>query len=289
MGGFFSFPFRLEFTPQDVGIRENLPQTHQSAANIIRENWGRIVIITGAGISSHVLPTFRSNDANGLWDVVAAPVLDKTQFYSNPFTAWKLSANVRNLQLRKTIYPSASHRVIHYMIQRGAVPTLLTQNIDSLHSFPGDESNIVELHGKVTDFGECETCQAQRIVDHMEVLRTGQCPKCPVCGENLKPTVAFFQDLIPKNVRQRANEAMKTANVLILVGTHCAVDPVLSYVQEALQTGMTVIEINPDTTNISKYVDIKFAEKSDDCMTAIGKLLFPEIDFDKKIPGEPFS
>ena len=289
MGGLFSFPFSLHFEPQDLGLKESFPQTHQSAANIIRENWGKVVVITGAGISSHVLPTFRSNDSNGLWDVVSAPVMDKTQFYSNPYTAWKLHANVRNLQLRKTIYPSASHRVLHYMMQRGAVSNIITQNIDSLHSFPEDEQKIIELHGRVTDFGDCEKCQQHRRVDHMEVLRTGQCPKCPICGENLKPTVAFFQDLIPKEVRVRANKIIQCANVLLLLGTHCAVDPVLSYVQEAIQTGIIVIEVNPDITNISKYVDIKFAEKTDDCMTVIGKLLFPEIDFDKKIPGEPFS
>lgn len=284
MGGLFSFS--LDMSSHDIGTREDLPQTYEEAANIIKENWGKVVVITGAGISSHVLPTFRSNDSNGLWDVVGAPVLDKTHFYTNPFTAWKLSSNVRNLQLRKTIFPSPSHRVIHYMLKYGIVPKLITQNIDSLHSFPDDESKIVELHGKVSDFGECETCQAQRIVDHMEVLRTGKCPKCPVCGENLKPTVAFFQDLIPKHLREQADEAVSHANVLILVGTHCAVDPVLKYVQDSIKNGIYVIEINPDTTCISQFVDIRFAEKADDALVAIGHILFPDIDFNEKIPGE---
>ena len=283
----FSINFKVDWDPRSVGYRETMESTHENLANLIRENKGNICIITGAGISAHVLPTFRSSDSKGLWDVVADKSLDKFQFYSQPDVSWKLWASIRDLQKQKFLYPSKAHRVIHYLMKYGYIDTLLTQNIDSLHSFQGDESKIIELHGKVTEFGECEKCNRKTPVDHLKVLQSGKCPKCPVCNSNLRPTVAFFQDLIPKALRQKATKICQTTDLLILIGTHCVVDPVVTLVAEAFQSGATVVEINPDETRISDKCDMKFYEKADEALVAVGNILFPGVDFETKTDVEP--
>lgn len=287
MGGVFSIDYKVDWDPKDMGYRETFESTYKNAAEIIQRNAGEVCIITGAGISSHVLPTFRSSNSNGLWDVVSDQSLDKFQFFAQPDVSWKLWASIRDLQMRKFLIPSQAHRVIHYMLKSGVAKTLITQNIDSLHSFKGDESKVIEIHGKVTEYGECPKCKRQEFVDHLKILQTGKCPKCSQCSTNLKPTVAFFQDLIPMDLRQRAQQAVDKAKVLILVGTHVVVDPVLSLVCGAMNNGTIVIEINPEETRISDKCDMKFYSKADEALVGIGQILFPKVDFEKLTNEEP--
>lgn len=287
MGGLFSVGFKLDWEAKDIGYRENYESTYKSAADIIKKYKGEVCIITGAGISSHILPTFRSNDSKGLWNVVSDKSLDKMHFYNKPDVSWKLWASIRDLQSRNFLYPSKAHRVIHYLLKEGFVNTIITQNIDSLHSFKGDEDKVIEIHGKVTEFGKCIKCGTTEKINHEKILQSGKCPVCSICHENLRPTVAFFQDLIPNEIRQKASDTVRKSKVLILVGTHAAVDPVLSMTMEAIHNGTIVIEVNPDETRISDICDLKFYEKADDAMVGIGTLIFPHVDFDKPTNEEP--
>ncbi|KAK8846108.1 hypothetical protein M9Y10_020110 [Tritrichomonas musculus] len=279
MGNIFSNFIDLSFKETDAGYQIPCENTVEFAVSLLRDYFGKVVIITGAGISSHALPTFRSNNHSGIWDVLKSPILSKSYFYDNPLPSWRLAANVRSLQLHGSFGPSLSHKVIHQLIQSGYVSTVVTQNVDSLHHFDGDEDHLIEIHGCVTDFGECETCHALRFVDHMKIIREQVVPRCEVCGSVLKPPIAFFQDKIPDYLREAAYKALNSCDVLFLVGTYGAVDPVLSLAQTAKQKGAILVEINIETTNCTTFSDVVLKGKCDDIFQQIAEILFPGQDF----------
>lgn len=279
MGNLFSFMFDFKFTEIDAGYNVECENTVDFAVSLLKDYFGRVVIITGAGISSHVLPTFRSNNHSGIWDVLKGPIVSKSHFYENPLPSWRLTANIRSLQLHGSLPPSLAHRVIHQLIQSGYVSTVITQNVDSLHHFDGDEEHLIELHGCVTDFGECEHCHALRYVDHMKIIQEQVVPKCEVCGSILKPPVAFFEDKIPKLLRNATYAALNSCDVLFLVGTHCAVDPVLSLAQDAKKKGAIIVEINMETTHATGFSDVVLKGTCDEIFEQIADKLFPGEDF----------
>ena len=282
MGGFFSVSedFDITLSEADAGYKMALTNTVECAAEVIAQHRNRVVVITGAGISAHQLPTFRSDNNSGLWEMSSKPALDRWNFYQDPTPSWKLLANIRNMQVSKTLHPSRAHFVIHELLVRGFVSRVITQNIDGLHSFASDITKVTELHGAVADFGICEKCRAKRAVDNLKILETQVCPKCNVCGNVLKPPVALFGDAIEPEKRKAAFAALSTCDVLILVGTHCTVDPVLSMATEAKRSGCIIVEVNLAPTQASRFVDIALQGESDAVMTQIAKVLMSDIDWD---------
>lgn len=291
MGAFFSTGYELDFKDADIGILPTFTNTVDCVVDLFKRYRGRIVITTGAGISSHQLPTFRSNNNSGLWEAFSPPILAKDNFYENPKPSWKLLSNVRNLQVSNILHPSLAHFVMHYLIRNEYVYSIITQNIDGLHNFKEDisENRIIELHGAVSDYGICEYCpinpstgeKPKRHVDNLAILQSGECPVCPVCGHILKPPVAFFGDQIEPKKRELATESlMMHCDVLILVGTHCTVDPVLSMASEAKRNGSIIVEVNPTLTPAEGFVNVQLKGTADDIFKQIGQKLLPDIDFE---------
>ena len=205
MGILFSDLTDVTIKETDIGDGPVLQNNIETVINLIKNNKGKTCVITGAGISAPQLPTFRSRDNSGLWDVLKAPDLSKSVFYQNPLPSWRLAANIRNLQLNKTLKHTLAHNVLHQMVIDGYVSDLLTQNCDSLHSYDDEyDEKVVELHGAATDYGVCEKCHELRNVDVLEILHTDTSPVCNVCGSVLKPQVAFFEDTIPRHIRDAA-------------------------------------------------------------------------------------
>ena len=282
MGGFFSVSddFDITISEADAGYKPDLTNTVESVADVILRHKDHVVVITGAGISSHQLPTFRSDNNSGLWEMSAKPALDRWNFYNDPTPSWKLLANIRNMQVSRTLHPSRAHFVIHELLARGFVSHVITQNIDGLHSFASDVDKVTELHGAVADFGICEKCHAKRAVDNLRILETQECPKCSVCGSILKPPVALFGDAIEPEKRRAAFAALTKCDVLLLIGTHCTVDPVLSMTTEAKRSGCTIIEVNLSSTQVSRFVDVSLQGESDVVMVQIAKILMSDVDWD---------
>ena len=79
MGQLFSADVKLK--EEDAGYKPVFENTIECAVNVIRSHVPRVTIITGAGISSHSLPTFRSNNGSALWDVLKGPIAMKSHFY----------------------------------------------------------------------------------------------------------------------------------------------------------------------------------------------------------------
>jgi NAD-dependent deacetylase len=283
MGAFLSAldgPLVAKLHDTDLGVPMEFDNTIGELIELLKLHKGHTVIITGAGVSSHQLPTFRTSNGKGLWEVTWPAVLARDSFYANPNPCWKLLANVWNLQVSKILHPSMTHHVIHELVRAGFVTNVITQNIDGLHCFKEDVNKVVEIHGAVDEAGLCEKCNEKQKVDYLKILQTGGVPHCSKCGTVLKPGVALFGDRIDDQRREQAHEAMVNCDLLIVVGSHCTVDPILSIASEAKKTGCIVAEVNTAVTSASKFMDVSLEGKADDVFLLIGKELIKNVSWD---------
>ena len=281
MGNWFSTAnLDLGLREADIGWRVPVQDTIESFVDLLKRYKGKVTVVTGAGISSHKLPTFRSNNKSGLWESYSPEILARESFYDEPNSPWKLVASIRDMQVSGLLYPSLAHHALHFLLQAGYVNGIITQNIDSLHSFTTDIGKVVELHGVISDRGICEKCHQKRSVESLRVLKTGIAPQCQVCGSVLKPTIAFYGDEIDPRQRQEAESLLQFSNVVVLIGTHCTVDPVLSLVTDAKRNGCVLVEINIARTPASKFMDMSLIDSADSVLKKTVEALIPDVDLD---------
>ena len=165
------------------------------------------VIVTGAGISCNAgIPVllllncftcqdFRSQD--GLYNLVKerypkAVVKGKDLFdvslFSSPTTTsifYTFIASLRNSILSAT--PTATHKFIRMMHERGKLLRCYTQNIDGIErgeglSIGGKEAPVCQLHGDIHTL-RCDYCNAvhEYTCEWMDLLLDGEAPDCPEC------------------------------------------------------------------------------------------------------------
>jgi NAD-dependent deacetylase len=65
----------------------------------------------------------------------------------------------------------------------------------------------------------------------------------------------LFGEMLPDGVFERAEEASSRADLFFVIGTSAVVYPAASLPITAKQAGARVIEINPELTDISLFVD----------------------------------
>ena len=217
----------------------------ESISNQIKK-YKKIVFVTGAGISQESgIPTFRGND--GLWrnyDPMKLATIDA--FYENPKLVWEWYNERRSniLQAR----PNLGHNAI-VELEKYAQVVVLTQNIDRLHKKAGS-SNVLELHGSIVKI-KCTVC------DYNEEILTEISDFPPVCkcGNILRPDVVWFGEPLPQDVWQNAIEFASQCDLMVIVGTSLVVSPANTLPLYAKQNNATLIEINPENTEMSQEMD----------------------------------
>src|SRR3989440_12627624 len=114
-------------------------------ADLLR-NARRIVVFTGAGVSTGSgIPDFRG--PNGVWkrrqpvyyhDFMRSEAA-RIEHWDYKLEAWSAFRDAK---------PNAIHEAIVHLEQAGKVASVVTQNIDGLHSRAGTSAErLVELHG----------------------------------------------------------------------------------------------------------------------------------------------
>ena len=206
----------------------------------------KIVFVTGAGISQESgIPTFRGKD--GLWrnyDPMKLATIDA--FYENPKLVWEWYNERRNNIFQAQ--PNPGHNAIAEL-EKYAQVMVLTQNIDGLHKKAGS-SNILELHGSIVKI-KCSVC------DYNEEILTeiSNFPPICKCGNILRPDVVWFGEPLPQDVWQNAIKFASQCNLMVIVGTSLAVSPANTLPLYAKQNNATLIEINPEKTEMSEEMD----------------------------------
>ncbi len=216
-----------------------------------------VTVLTGAGISADSgVPTFRG--AEGLWknfrpEELASP----DAFERNPKLVWEWYNWRRELLATKT--PNPGHHALVELERHSERFWLITQNVDGLHAAAGSR-NLSEIHGniwKVRCTG-CGVIEENRDVP-IEIL-----PTCSSCQALLRPHIVWFgESLDPEDLR-KSYEALRSCEVLLIIGTSGMVYPAASFGPVAKDHGAFVAELNLDPTPNSDLVDIAVQGRAKD-------------------------
>jgi NAD-dependent deacetylase len=133
----------------------------------------------------------------------------------------------------------------------------VTQNVDGLHQRAGSPA-VLEYHGNILR----DRCTVEQIVaDRSEDSRHGL-PRCAACGGLLRPDVVWFGEAIPPGPMLAAAEAAESCDLFMSIGTSSLVYPAAGLAEAALRSGATVIEVNPNRTDLSGAAHIVLAGRS---------------------------
>lgn len=210
----------------------------------------RVAVLTGAGISAESgVPTFRG--AGGLWKQFRAEDLASAEaFRRDPQLCWEwydwrrgLIANVK---------PNAGHYALRDLERRFPQFTLITQNVDGLHSQAASQA-VLEVHGSIWKL-RCTACSREWI-DRSVPLKLP--PRCHACQALARPGVVWFGENLDSKTWAAAELAVTGCDVFLVVGTSGLVHPAAGLVPLARSAGAGIIEVNPEPTPVSSFVDCR--------------------------------
>jgi NAD-dependent deacetylase len=226
-------------------------------ATLLRERQP-CVVLTGAGISTESgIPDFRS--PTGIWaryDPMKYATIDA--FRRDPARVWEFYA--LRLDALARAEPNAGHRALAELERRGLVRAVVTQNIDGLHQRAGSEQ-VIEVHGSIRT-AECLSCGEETGLDRAM-------PRCPRCGEIMKPGVVMFGELLPEGAMERAAELARSAGLLLVVGSALEVYPVASLPEETLSAGGALAIVNRGSTPYDGRADLKVDAGAGETLTRL--------------------
>ncbi len=236
----------------------------------------RVVAITGAGVSAESgVPTFRGS--GGLWRTFRPEDLATPEaFERDPGVVWEWYWWRRSRIAAAR--PNPGHLVLARFETRFPEFTLLTQNVDGLHALAGNR-NLVELHGNIWR-ARC-TVEPWRVFDQrgdplpdvddrrpreapppaavgsgLQRFHPLALPRCPSCGELLRPDIVWFGEMLDPGAVERATDAVRACDVLLVVGTSAVVYPVASFPSLARRGKATVVEVNVEDTPLTGQADV---------------------------------
>lgn len=210
---------------------------------------GTITVLTGAGISADSgVPTFRGTD--GLWRTFRAEDLATLEaFARDPNLVWEWYNWRRELIAIKR--PNRAHEAL-VELERGCERFwLITQNVDGLHRAAGSRK-LSEIHGNIW-MARCTECG--RVGENRDVPIAIP-PRCPACRGLLRPHIVWFGEALDEGDLRRSYEAVRSCDILVIIGTSGAVYPAASFAPVAREAGAFVLEINLEPTPNSRVVNL---------------------------------
>lgn len=239
----------------------------EDAAELFRKA-KRVVILTGAGISSPSgIPDFRS-EGTGLWSrEEPMEVASLSTFRTSPerFFNWfhPLASQIFNAK------PNAAHLALADMEASGRLQTIVTQNIDALHQKAGSK-HVVEMHGTWRTLSCTECFKHFESEPHLRpYLEVGKIPLCPNCNGILKPDVILFGEQLPQSAWMDAQRAARQCDLMLVAGSSLEVLPVAGLPMQALERGAHLIIINNTPTYLHVRADVVIM---DDVATILPKI-----------------
>ncbi|GAA5514629.1 NAD-dependent protein deacylase Sir2 [Deinococcus carri] len=224
----------------------NLPEARAALASA-----RRVAVLTGAGVSAESgIPTFRDAQT-GHWARFRPEDLASPEAYRrDPETVWQWYAG-RYADVSRA-QPNEAHRLLAELERaKGAGFFLATQNVDGLHTRAGSE-RLVELHGNLTT-ARCEGCGIVTPLPAPDTFTPP--PTCPVCAARMRPNIVWFGEYLPEDALEAATHAFQEADVALIVGTSGVVYPAAGLAFETRREGGVVIEVNPEETELTPYMD----------------------------------
>ncbi len=228
----------------------------QEASNLLRQAQ-YAVALTGAGISTPSgIPDFRS-PGSGLWNQVnpfEVASLQGFRYRPKAFYDW-----IRPLaQKIVTAQPNPAHYALAELESKGILKSVITQNIDMLHSRAGSQT-VYEVHGHVRE-ATCITCfkifPAESIFRTLLEDENAPVPQCSDCNGVLKPNTILFGEQLPIQVLQKAERDARQADVMLVAGSSLEVVPVANLPRYVLHKGGKLILVNLGKTHYDHLADV---------------------------------
>ncbi len=196
----------------------------------------RVVVFTGAGVSAESgIPTFRG--VGGLWrDFRPEDLATPEAFARDCKLVWEW------YEWRRGLVRAAQPNAAHLSIAKLSGAIVVTQNVDGLHARAGAR-DVIELHGSIFRVRCTREGSTRDAAAPFAVVP----PRCE-CGALLRPDVVWFGEALPALEWERATEAIRAADLLLVIGTSGVVYPAAGLV--ALHRGLS-IEINPQASGVS--------------------------------------
>lgn len=240
--------------------------TPERLAELIRRRQP-CVVLTGAGISTESgIPDFRS--PTGIWaQYDPMEYASIWAFERDPVKVWDFYA--RRLQVLTEAEPNAAHLALAELERRGVVRAVVTQNMDTLHERAGSRE-VVEVHGSIRT-SSCRRCGLS--VPLARVIGLLPVPRCPECGEVLKPDVVMFGELMPERETSRALELAREAALLLVVGSSLEVYPVARLPDETLGAGGSLAIVNRGPTPYDRDAELKLDGSAGEILAAVVEAL----------------
>jgi NAD-dependent deacetylase len=227
------------------------------------KNAKRVGILTGAGVSAESgIKTYR--DPDGIWNKLnPAELASMDGFMANPDIVWEWYQ--MRLDVIKNAKPNKGHIAMAEMENMFDSFNLITQNIDKLHQAAGSKK-VYELHGNIIE-NYCMKCK--KPYTGATEFAQKQVPKCPECGGYIRPAVVWFGEMLPADALNGASDCASKADVFFTIGTSAEVYPAANLPLLAKDNGAYVVEVNPNKTSITSYLDLHISAPSGEAMPLI--------------------
>ena len=228
------------------------------------------VVLTGAGMSTESgIPDFRS--PSGIWaqyDPMEYATI--SAFRRDPAKVWEFYA--LRFEALSRAEPNAGHLALAELERGGFVRAVVTQNIDGLHTRAGS-ADVIEVHGSIRT-ASCPACgERMALADLVEALGDDPAPGCARCGEILKPDVVMFGELLPVGALERAQQLVRTAGMLLVVGSSLEVYPVAALPDEALAAGASLAIVNQAPTPYDGLAEVRVDGPAGATLAALAEAL----------------
>lgn len=207
----------------------------------------------------------------------------RQRYWARNFVAWPRFSNFQ---------PNATHLALARLQREGRISSVVTQNVDLLHSKAGTK-DVLELHGngyKVICLGS--TCNYsidrhelqlilnsmnESLVDRSDLIRPDgdidiplkyieafRVPECPQCGGNLKPEIVFFGDSVPKLRAEKLSQLICSSDGIMIIGSSLLVYSGYRVLLYGHEFGIPIAIVNIGPVRGEDKADLKIAAKCGD-------------------------
>lgn len=212
-----------------------------------------LVVLTGAGVSKESgIPTFREAQ-DGLWARYDPMMMASREgFLRNPRLVWEWYEY--RFGMVEAARPNLGHLAIAELEQIIPHTAVITQNIDGLHQAAGSR-HVYELHGSIRRY-KCLSGRHTGFTRADLAATDERPPRCPHCGDLIRPDVVWFGEYLPEDVLATAFKLSRECDAMLVVGTSGVVQPAASLPFVAAEAGALVIDVNPEHDEIADIADI---------------------------------
>ncbi|TDH72904.1 hypothetical protein CCR75_007108 [Bremia lactucae] len=295
-----------------AAIRRAFAGDYEHLRKFLEAGRGKTIALTGAGISTDSgIPDYRGSNGVYMRNKDFRPIqfrefigthTYRQRYWARSFLGWPKILSSQ---------PNGSHHALTDLQQAGVVSSILTQNVDRLHTKSGS-SKVLEMHGSLHEV-ECQSCRcvtsrqsyqsslaelnpniAKWQMEHPDE-KTGdvassdevnpdgdidiswnydefQYRACIRCEGILKPRVVFFGESIPVATRKATFDRVSEANALLVVGSSLKVLSAMRLVNHAHASKIPIAIINLGPTRADALCSLRIDKPSTSVLTEVADL-----------------